>query len=184
MRAVVVESTISLDGYVAPPEGMPARHAGPEDPRLKERKLARMTRAGTHIMGRVTFEEMSTHWPFSDDPYAKPMNDLPKVAFSRTLTDPGDWAHSRIASGDTAQEIQALREQDGGDIVAWGGGAFLQSLSRAGLVDEYRLTINPIVYGGGLPLFDRLPSPIGLELVEADTFPSGTALHIYRPLRA
>jgi dihydrofolate reductase len=184
MRAVVVESTISLDGYVAPAKGASGHRSQGEDQGLKERKLERLSRAGTHIMGRVTYLEMASHWPHSDDPYAAPMNELPKVAFSRTLTEPADWNDSRIAGGDLAQEIERLREEPGGDIVAWGGGTFLQALSRAGLVDEYRLTINPIVLGDGLALFKDLEAPIELELVAADTFTSGTALHIYRPLRA
>jgi dihydrofolate reductase len=183
MRAVVVESTISLDGYVAPAKGASDHRTTREDPRVKEGKLERLSRAGTHIMGRVTYLEMASHWPKSDDEYAKPMNELPKVAFSRTLTEPADWHDSRIAGGDLAPEIQRLREEPGGDIVAWGGGRFLQALSRAGLVDEYRLTINPIVLGDGLALFKDLESPIELELVQAETFASGTALHIYRPLR-
>ena len=180
MRDVVVESTMSLDGYVAPVRRTSDHRRMPEDPRLKQGKLDRLTRAGTHIMGRVTFEEMAQHWPSSSDAYAAPMNELPKVVFSKTLQSV-DWDGSRIASGDLADEIQALREQDGGDIVAWGGAAFLQSLSRAGLVDEYRITINPIALGDGLPLFKDLPTPLELELVQATTYETGTALHIYRP---
>lgn len=180
MREVVIETMMSLDGYTAPVAKIFEARTAAGDPRMKAGKLDRLTRAGTHIMGRKTFEDMSTHWPYSDDEYAAPMNDLPKVAFSKTLTDPGNWANSTIASGDLAQEIQALREQDGGDIIAWGGATFLQALTRAGLVDEYRIAISPVALGAGEPMFKDLAAPVELELVQAEVFTSGDTLHTYR----
>ncbi len=74
-----------------------------------------------------------------------------------------------------------MRGEPGGDILAWGGATFVQGLSRLGLVDEYRLVINPVALGIGLPLFKGLSEPIDLELLEARTFGTGAALHIYRP---
>ena len=75
-----------------------------------------------------------------------------------------------------AEEISALRREPGGDIIAWGGARFAQELSRQGLVDEYRLVINPVALGNGLPLFKDLSEPIDLLLVEAKTFATGAAL--------
>jgi dihydrofolate reductase len=182
VRNVIVLVSMSLDGFVAPRAGAPDHRSSAEDPELKRTKLEWLSEVGTHLMGRVTYEEMSAHWPHSTDAYAAPMNELPKVVFSRTLTE-ASWSSSRVARGELVEEIGRLREESGGDIVAWGGAAFLQSLSRAGAVDEYRLVINPVALGDGLPLFSNLPAPISLELVEARTYPSGTALHIYRPSR-
>jgi dihydrofolate reductase len=62
---------------------------------------------------------MAGFWPASDDEYAKPMNDIPKVVFSRTLTR-ADWPQSTIASGDLADEISALKREPGKDLIAWG----------------------------------------------------------------
>jgi dihydrofolate reductase len=87
-----------------------------------------------------------------------------------------------VARGDLADEISRLRQEPGGDILAWGGASFVQALSRAGLVDEYRLTINPVALGDGLPLFKGLAAPIALQLVEATTYGNGAAVHIYRPV--
>ena len=176
MRSVVVMMRVSVDGYVAGPRG----HAGAlrEPDELKRWKLERIRRAGTHIMGRVTYQEMAGHWPVSTDDYAAPMNEIPKVVFSKTL-DEATWAGSSIARGDLADEIAMLRRQPGGEIIAWGGANFAQALSRAGLVDEYVLVIQPIAFGGGLPLFAGLPDALRLELIEAKTFDS-TALHVYR----
>jgi hypothetical protein len=86
---------------------------------------------------------MAAHWPGSTDDYAAPMNELPKVVFSKTL-ESADWNDSRVARGDLAQEISAPRREPGGDIVASGGARFVQELSRQGLVDQYRLVINPV----------------------------------------
>jgi dihydrofolate reductase len=182
MRNVVVETVMSLDGYVAPVAKIFQARTVSEDPRMKQAKLDRLSRVDAHIMGRATFEEMAGHWPNSDDPYAAPMNDLPKVVFSKTLQ-ATDWANSRIACGDLAEEIAALRDGGDGDIIAWGGATFLQSLSRAGLVDEYRIAISPVALGDGQPLFKGLAAPVELELVHAETFESGTTFHTYRPRR-
>ncbi|HTV11362.1 MAG TPA: dihydrofolate reductase family protein [Acidimicrobiales bacterium] len=179
MRDVVLIMTASIDGYVAAPHG----HAGamPEPDELKQWKLDRIRRAGTHIMGRVTYEEMAGFWPTSTDDYAAPMNSIPKVVFSKTLQD-ATWPVSSVASGDLADEIGRLRRQPGGEIIAWGGAGFAQALSRARLVNEYAIVTQPVAYGGGLPLFRDLPDALHLNVVEAKTFSSGTMLHVYTPL--
>jgi dihydrofolate reductase len=131
-------------------------------------------------MGRNKYEEMAEFWPTSDDDYAAPMNDIPKVVFSKTL-ERADWPDSRIARGDLAEEIAALKREPGKDMLAWGGAAFAQSLTRLGLVDEYRLILQPVALGEGLPLFKHLNAPVLLELVDAQTYDTGAALHVYRP---
>ena len=178
MRNVVLIMTTSIDGFVAAPTG----HAGglPEPDELKRWKLDRIRRAGTHIMGRVTYEEMAGFWPTSSDDYAGPMNEIPKVVFSKTLEEAA-WPQSSIARADLADEIAALRNQPGGEIIAWGGAAFAQALSQAKLIDEYAIVTQPVAYGGGLPLFRDLPDALHLSLVAATTYPTGTELHIYHP---
>ena len=180
MRKVIVAMSMSLDGFVAPVKGAPDHRRLPEDPALKRIKLDWLRQIGAHAMGRVTYEEMAAHWPVSTDAYAAPMNDLPKVVFSKTL-ESADWSESRVARGDIAEEISAMKRESGGDIVAWGGASFVQALSRGGLVDEYRLVINPVALGNGLPLFKDLSAPIDLRLIEARTFETGAALHVYQP---
>jgi dihydrofolate reductase len=183
MGKLVLQMGVSLDGMVARPGG----HGGggwgtpPEDPSLQARKLGWIREAGMHLMGRTTYEEMAGFWPTSDDEYAAPMNDLPKVVFSRTLTR-ADWAKSTVATGDLAEEVAALKRQQGKDLIAWGGAAFAQSLSKLRLVDEYRLVIQPVALGDGLPLFAGLTAPFVLNLVEARAYADGSVLHIYRPL--
>jgi dihydrofolate reductase len=182
VRKLVLMMGVSLDGLVARSGKFGAGGWGvpPEDPALKARKLDWLRDAGLHLMGRVTYEEMAGFWPVSDDEYAAPMNDIPKVVFSRTLTK-ADWVQSTIASGDLADEVSALKREPGQDMIAWGGAAFAQSLSRLRLVDEYRLVVQPVALGDGLPLFAGLTAPFVLDLIEARAYADGAVLHVYRP---
>jgi dihydrofolate reductase len=152
----------------------------PEDPALKARKLDSLRAADLHLMGCATYQEMAGFWPTSDDEYAAPMNDIPKVVFSKTLTQ-ADWPQSTIARGDLADEITALKRKPGKDMIAWGGAAFAQSLTRLALVDEYRLVLQPVALGDGLPLFAGLTAPFVLDLIEARAYGDGSVLHVYRP---
>ena len=178
MPQVTLIMTASIDGYVVKPDGMPVGTM-PEPPELKRWKLDRISRASAHIMGRVVYQEMKTVWPESKDPYAAPMNDIPKVVFSRTLK-VADWPESTIASGDLADEIASLRDRRGGEIIAWGGASFAQSLVRANLVDEFALITKPVAYGGGKPLFLDLPGALELEMLASTSFSSGHLLRIFK----
>lgn len=182
MSKLVLMMGVSLDGLVARPGRFGAGDWGvpPEDAALKARKLDWIRDARAHLMGRTTFEEMSAFWPTSGDAYAAPMNDIPKIVFSTTLTT-ADWPTTTIARGDLAEEITALKREPGADLIAWGGAAFAQSLSRHRLVDEYRLIVQPVALGDGLPLFAGLSAPLVLDLVEARAYADGAVLHIYRP---
>jgi dihydrofolate reductase len=182
MRKLALQMGVSLDGLVARPGGFGAGGWGvpPEDPELKARKLGWLRDADLHLMGRTTYEEMGGFWPSSDDEYAAPMNDIPKVVFSRTLTK-ADWPQSTIARGDLADEINVLKREPGKDMIAWGGAAFAQSLSRLRMIDEYRLVVQPVALGDGLPLFSGLTAPFVLDLIEARAYADGAVLHVYRP---
>jgi dihydrofolate reductase len=186
---IVLMMGISLDGYVAVPSGdglTPVLESGsneeglpPEDPQLKKTKLDWIWEAGAHLMGRTTYEEMASFWPTSTADYAAPMNDIPKVVFSKSL-ERADWDETRIARGDLAEEIAQLKSESDKDLIAWGGASFAQSLAREGLVDEYRLTTHPVAVAEGEPLFKDISSPVRLKLV--DTKPFSTAvLHVLRP---
>jgi dihydrofolate reductase len=182
---IVLMMGISFDGYVAVPSGnglSPVMEGGelpPEDPELKKTKLAWISDAGSHLMGRTTYEEMAGYWPTSTSEYAAPMNEIPKVVFSRSL-ERADWPESRIARGDLAEEIANLKRESDKDLIAWGGASFAQSLAREGLVDEYRLTTHPVAVGAGEPLFKDIPAPVRLKLTDSKMFGSA-AVHVYEP---
>ncbi len=105
----------------------------------------------------------------------------PKVVFSKTL-DEATWPESTIAWGDLAAEIAALKRQPGGEIIAWGRAEFVQALSRAGLIDEYSIVVQPVAYGGEKPIFRHLQDALHLRLLATTTFHTGTMLNVYKPL--
>ena len=180
MRAVVLQMGVTLDGFVHGAKGYEDWGLPPEEDEVVAWKATSLREAGTHIMGRTTYEDMASVWPKSTGIYADVMNEIPKVVFSKTLAR-ADWPESRIASGDLADDIDGLKREPGGVIVAHGGATFIGSLIRENLIDEYRLVIHPVVIGNGTSLFEALRGPLRLDLVEARTFPSGTAINVCRP---
>ena len=182
MRRVVLSFWISLDGYSCDggTELYRVLEDLPDDEQWDEYAVSWLRQAGTHIMGRVTYEGWAEYWPALDTPMARTINDAAKVAFSRTLTSV-DWPGSRIASGDTAAEIARLKAEPGGDIVAHGGVQFARSLIRLGLVDEYHLWVLPAAVGQGQPLFTDLDHALTLRLVTCRAFSSGLLELVYSP---
>jgi dihydrofolate reductase len=170
---------ISIDGYVSGGPGDDIGGGGPEHPDVVARKLAWVSGAGAHAMGRVTYEAMAGFWPTGTGAYAEPMNAIPKVVFSRTHTRAA-WPTTTIARGDLAEEVAALKGQDAGEVIVYGGYTLAQSLTRADLVDEYRLVIRPAALGSGEPMFRALPAERRLALVDATSYPDGTVISVYR----
>ena len=211
-RKLVLRMSISIDGFLAGPNGEVDwifRTSGGDD--STEWVLNTLNEAGVHIMGSSSYYDMAAFWPYSDMPIASPMNEIPKVIFSRKgLADRTQadrmstalaeakarnaqrqgatpraavlqsWAEPTVARGDLAEEVLQLKKQPGKFILAHGGTQFAQSLVAAGLVDEYRLGIHPVVLGQGQPLFAGLRSPVDLRLVSATPFRSGAVGAIYQ----
>jgi dihydrofolate reductase len=133
-----------------------------------------------HVMGRVTYLEMAEFWPKSSHRKAAPMNDIPKVVFSRRLRD-ASWPETRIARGDTALEIGRLKVEPGGEIIAHGGTQFVRSLVRLGLVDRYRFYEVPFAAGAGVPLFTADAHPGRVRLEQSTAYPGGILELVYAP---
>jgi dihydrofolate reductase len=178
MRTLVLQSFMSLDGYSCDPgTELFDLLEEIEDPEQENYFVARLRQAGTHIMGRVTYESMSKFWPGSGHAVAAPMNEIPKVVFSSTLRS-ADWPATRIAAGDTETEIASLKAEPGGEILAHGGTAFARSLIQLGLVDEYRFWLLPAAAGKGTALFTGFTR---LRLRSSTAFPSGMLELAYAP---
>jgi dihydrofolate reductase len=174
MRPLILKMDISLDGFVGRPGGDPSWLLSYYDDELTAHMVDFIGRTGTHVMGRRTYEEMARYWPASSEPFAKPMNEIPKAVFSTTLQD-ATWPETRVF-GDIASGIAELKAQDGGPLVAYGGASFVQELTRLGLIDEYRLNLHPVALHDGYKPFG---AELKLGLVEARTFPSGTVALTY-----
>jgi dihydrofolate reductase len=185
MRELIVTENITLDGVIEATSGWfsPAGDEGDVDSSdvldaLTEQRAA----ADAFLVGRVTFEELRGYWPHQADDttgISDYLNQVSKYVVSSTLDDP-QWEHTTILRGPLEDEISALKQQPGQDIVTTGSITLVHSLIESGLVDEYRLFVYPVVLGGGRRLFTDATIP-DLELVEARPFRSGVVLMRYRP---
>src|SRR5215469_11217448 len=139
----------------------------PDDPAHVARTRDLYENADVHIMGRKHYQDSAQYFPGAvDHPYADAMNAARKVIFSQTIHT-ADWANTSIASGDLDAEVEKLKHDGDGYIVAHGGIGFWRSLIRRGIIDEYRFSIFPYLAGNGTRLFDDLPQSPRLELISA-----------------
>jgi dihydrofolate reductase len=107
------------------------------------------------------------------------MNSMSKIVISRTL-DKAEWNNTRLIKDNVAEEIARLKQQPGQDLAVFGSGNLTASLMRMGLVDEFRILVNPIILGRGTPLFRTMADPIKLKLLKTRTFGNGNVLLCYR----
>ena len=134
-------------------------------------------------MGRKHYHDAAQYFPeATDHPYADAMNAARKIVFSHTIGT-AEWANTSVASGDLGAEVEKLKLDGDGYVVAHGGVGFWRSLIRLDLIDEYRLSLFPYLAGHGTRLFDPPgPSP-RLEPVSAITFGNGVTELAFRRLR-
>jgi dihydrofolate reductase len=177
MRKLVLKMSVSVDGYVGTSDGGLDWVFPSVDVEVTDWLVDVLRNAGTHIMGRVLYDTMAAYWPTATNPYAAPMNDIPKVVFSKTLKR-ADWQVSEVASGDLQEEVSRLKQKSGGYILVHGGSRFTQSLDRLGVIDEYRLLVHPVALGSGLPLFAARRN---LKLIDCKKFGTGAVALIYQP---
>jgi dihydrofolate reductase len=141
------------------------------------------TEADGLLIGRQTFEDLRGYWPEQTDDktgITDYLNNVDKYVVSSTMTDPG-WQNSTVLSGDPVEKVQNLKERTGNDIVLTGSIALTHALIAAGLVDEYRLFVYPVVQGRGRRLFPDGYEIPRLRLVDARSFASGITLLVYTP---
>jgi dihydrofolate reductase len=135
-----------------------------------EKSLDFLQGAHAHVMGRTAYEGMSVGLPANPDhPWADIMKAGRKVVFSRTLKT-ADWANTTIASGDTAEEIEKLRQGGDGHIIVWGGISLWRSLMWLDVIDEWHLGLHPYVADEGTRLFEDIPKGYRLDLVSSTAF--------------
>ena len=175
----------SLDGLMADPDtefwkfcfSLPENNQ-PDDPA----QLDFLRSAYAHVFGRTAYEGISKSMTTSTDhPFSPILNAGRKVVFSRTLKT-ADWANTTIASGDTREEVDKLRQDGDGYILVWGGVSLWLSLMQLDLIDELQVSMFPYVAGEGTRLFDGVPHGYQLDLVSSTALPSGIVeLHYRRP---
>lgn len=194
---VVLSDFISLDGVVQAPGGAEEDtdggfvHGGWSMPYFDPETMGGFIEeaaATTNalLFGRRTWQTMAAAWPDRDDgsdPFATHMNTITKYVVSTTLTEADmTWSNSQLLSGnDAVAAVTALKERDGGDLSVMGSTQLARTLVTAGLVDEYRLLIEPVLLGGGKSVFPTDGERRPLELVSTRTSPTGVLLCVYRP---
>lgn len=185
MRPVILFMHTSLDGFVARPDGGLDWISYDQD--LEQYANTLLQNVDTVMFGRATYHGMENFWrSVPDNPESTPhelqhsrwLDRTNKIVFSRTLTGV-DWPNTGIISDNIADEIGALKQQSGSNIVILGSPGLAHSLTQQGLIDEYRLTISPIVLGHGTPLFEDVAEPIRLKLVSSMTLNSGVIIVQY-----
>ena len=183
MRRLAMTQNVTLDGSIEMLGDWfnPRGQAGQDNSDLLEEVHRQDSKADGLLAGRRTFEDLRGYWPRqSDDPtgITRYLNRVQKYVVSSTMTDP-EWQNSTVLSGDPVEEVHALKELPGQDIVVTGSIMLCHTLIEAGVVDEYRLFVYPVVQGRGRRLFpDGLALP-ELRLLEAKAFRSGTAYWRY-----
>jgi dihydrofolate reductase len=185
MRTLAITQNITVDGSIEmlgdwfDPQGQ----AGVDNSDLLEELHRQDREADGLLVGRQTFEDLRGYWPKQSDDVTgitEYLNRVHKYVVSSTMTDPG-WQNSTVLSGDLVEQVQSLKEQPGKDIVVTGSITLCHALIEAGLVDEYRLFVYPVVQGRGRRLFpDGFELPT-LRLLDAKSFRSGITYSRYAP---
>jgi dihydrofolate reductase len=135
----------------------------------------------TILLGRVTYELMASYWPAAtaEDPVITVgMNNLPKIVFSKTL-ERADWKNTRLIKEINKEEVFKMKLQSGKDMVIFGSGSIVSIFAQLGLIDEYRIIVNPVVLGNGKPLFKDIRDRINLKLLKTTTFSSNGNVILY-----
>ena len=185
MRTLAITQNITVDGAIEmlgdwfDPQGQD----GVDTSDLMEELRRQDSTADGLLLGRQTFEDFRGYWPLQkDDPtgISAYLNQVQKYVVTSTLADP-QWQNTTVLKGDPVDEVRALKERPGQDIVVTGSITLCHTLVEAGLVDEYRLFVYPAVQGRGRRLFPEGYEVPRLRLLDAKAFRSGITYSRYAP---
>ena len=196
MRKVVVNEFLTLDGVAQAPGGAEEdtdggfAHGGwhmqyMEDEPTQQWVLESIVEAGGFLLGRRTYEIFAAFWPNAPEEeqvVAEPLNSKPKYVVSTTLAGPLEWENSTLLEGEMADAVAALKQEDGGDLHVIGSTELVRTLIAHGLVDEFRLMIDPVVVGGAKRIFPDDGELRPLRLVEGQVTSKGAILATYAPV--
>ena len=194
MGKLIVQEWMTLDGVVQAPGAADEDpsggfgHGGWSLPYFDEVAMTwaveNVATADGYLLGRRTYEVFAAHWPTASEaeqPLAEPLNTKPKYVASRTLTEPLGWQNSTVLQGDVAEAVAALKQEDGGDLLVIGSPRLVRTLVEHDLVDEFRVTIDPVVVGGGKRLFRDDGALRPLRLLDSQVTTTGAIIATYAP---
>lgn len=183
MRKLKLQVQTSIDGYIAGPNGELDWMVWDWDDELKSFVTELTNPVDTILLGRKLAEGFIPHWnnaaqnPETADDAARKFSETPKVVFTTTLEE-HRWPNTTLAKGDLLQTVTDLKNQPGGDLIAYGGATFVSALLRHGLIDDVYLFVNPVAIGQGLSIFDGRSD---MKPAGARFFPCGIILQHYKP---
>jgi dihydrofolate reductase len=181
MRKLIAWNLVTLDGYFEGASPWELDWLGQVwGEELEAFSLEQGRDAAALLFGRKTYEGMAAHWSSSTGAIADFMNSVPKVVFSRTLKQV-DWNNARLAGSAAEMEVTRLKREHGGNLFIFGSAELCDFLLRAGLIDELRLGMVPIILGLGSPLFKPGLPRTSLRLLEARPMRSGCIILRYQP---
>jgi dihydrofolate reductase len=140
--------------------------------------------AGGFLFGRRTYELLAGYWPNAreeEQAIARPLNTLPKYVASTTLSDPLEWENARVIRGDVAEAVAGLKREEGGDLHVVGSSQLTGTLVEHGLVDVFRLMIDPLLLGGGKRFLPDDGAMTRLRLLDSQVTSTGAILATYEP---
>ena len=178
MRKVIVSNLMSLDGFFEGPNHELDWFVVDEEFFAYARDMLR----GVHtiVFGRKTYQHMADYWPSAPaDEIADQMNNLPKIVFSRTL-ESAEWQNSTLVKSDAIAEISKSKQLPGKDMVILGSASLASFLLQQGLIDEYRVILNPVLLGSGRLLFQDVKQRLRLKLSRTKLFGSGVVVLYYQ----
>jgi dihydrofolate reductase len=182
VRKLVASEWISLDG-VFDADTMDTWFHPFESPERGAYLKQNIDGSDGFVLGRTTYEMLGSYWPkmkHNEYGIADRLNRLPKYVVSTTLKS-GAWAPATILGGDVVEEVRRLKREPGQDLLTFGSATLVRSLAAAGLVDEYRFLVHPVMAGRGKRFFAEGAPAAKLQLVRTKTFPSGVILLCYEP---
>jgi dihydrofolate reductase len=185
MRKLIIFNMLTLDGFFEGPKGEIDWHNVDEE--FNEFADEQLGSADLLVFGRVTYEGMASYWPteagLKDDPIiADRMNKISKLVISRTLKT-AEWQNTRLVKENVAEEFSKLKEQTGKNMFIFGSANLGLSLTKLGLIDEYRIIINPVVLGQGKSMFEGIGDRLYLKLISTRNFKSGNVLLSYESVK-
>jgi dihydrofolate reductase len=182
MAKLIMWNLVTLDGlFEGPTKWALDWHDIVWGDELEQLSIAQLRSAAMLLFGRVTYQGMASHWPTAQGEVANLMNSLPKVVFSTTI-DRADWNNTTFLRGSPVEEVPKLKNGVSKDIFLFGSANLASSLMPAGLIDEYRLCLTPVVLGKGTPLFKPSASPTRMRLLGTRSLESGAVILRYEPL--
>jgi len=183
MRKLILQVQMSVDGFVAGPNGELDWMTWNWSDDIKNYVTELHDTVDTILLGRKMTDGFVKHWQsvepgIEEYPFAKKMVDYPKVVFTKTLNK-SEWKNTTLAKGNLSEEVNSLKNQSGKDIIVYGGAGFVSSLIKENLIDEYYLFINPTVIGKGMEIFNKVEDKMKLKLVNSFAFKCGIVVNKY-----